>query len=130
MVTEGSFGCLGRMVKAAIQKFRETWFFWAFCFCFGFLSGRLPAGARMPWPIWAAFSFVFALLVAIWVVADAKHRQRTLSYGFPALTFFIWPIFAPLYLFQTRGVRAFLSLICFAFFYYLSAAIGILVAGL
>jgi hypothetical protein len=115
------------MIKSVIPKLRETWFFWVFCFCFGFVAGRLPGGARMPWQTMAAFSLVFALLIAVWVIADAKRRQRTLSYGFSALTFLIWPVFAPLYLFQTRGIRAFLSLFGFAICYYICAAIGVLV---
>ena len=115
------------MIKLAINKVRETWFFWIFCFCFGFAAGRLHGDVRMPWHTLAAFSLVFALLVAIWIVADAKRQQRTLSYGFSALTFFIWPIFAPFYLFQTRGVRALLSLLGFVVAYYVSTVIGVLI---
>jgi hypothetical protein len=115
------------MIKAVIQKVRETWFFWAFCFFFGFVSGRYGGEARMPWHILAGFSLVFALMIAVWVVADAKRRQRTLSYGFPALAFLIWPVFGPLYLFQTRGIRAFLSLFTFTICYFISAAAGVLV---
>jgi hypothetical protein len=42
------------------------------------------------------------------------ERQRPLCYDYDALVFFAWPIVVPVYLFQTRGVRAFLTLRCFA----------------
>jgi hypothetical protein len=96
-----------------------------FFFC-GIAMGRVSDG-HVSWRFRVVFSLAFALFVAIWVVADAKRRQRTLSFGFPALTFFFWPVFAPLYLFQTRGIRAFLSLLGFAVAYYISAVIGVLI---
>jgi hypothetical protein len=48
------------------------------------------------------------------VIADARKRGRRLCYDFDSFVFFIWPIIVPVYLFQTRGVRAFLTLLCFA----------------
>jgi hypothetical protein len=112
------------MAHSLIKIARETWFFWALFLCVGFAFGRFYTTGHVAWQFRFAFSFVFAILVAAWVMADAKRRQRTLSFGFPALVFFIWPIFAPVYLFQTRGVRAFLSLLGFAIAYYISTVAG------
>ena len=71
------------------------------------------------------FGLVFALLIAMWVAADARRRQRQMGYGFPALVFVLWPIFAPIYLFQTRGIRAFLSLFAFVAMVFITAGIGV-----
>jgi hypothetical protein len=57
---------------------------------------------------------IFALFITIWVVTDSKRRHRTLSFRFTALTFFLWLIIVPLYLYRTRGFRALLSLLGFA----------------
>jgi hypothetical protein len=54
------------------------------------------------------------LVIASWVTADARKRGRQLCYDYDSFVFFAYPILAPVYLFQTRGVRAFLTLVCFA----------------
>lgn len=56
----------------------------------------------------------FALVIAAWVSADAQKRQRPLCYDYDSLVFFFWPIVVPIYLFRTRGMRALLTLLCFA----------------
>jgi hypothetical protein len=54
----------------------------------------------------AAF-YLLPASIALWIVADAHERGRSTSYDFGSLVFFLWPLVAPIYLFQTRGVRAF-----------------------
>jgi hypothetical protein len=54
-----------------------------------------------------------AWVISIWVLRDAHKRGRRLFYDYGMFVFFCWPIVAPVYLFQTRGVRAFLTLLCF-----------------
>lgn len=68
----------------------------------------LPARADL------ASRFAFPLVVASWVMADARRRGRRLCHDYDSFVFFVWPILVPIYLFQTRGVRAFLTLLCFA----------------
>jgi hypothetical protein len=53
------------------------------------------------------------LVISTWVLRDAHKRGRQLFYDYGMFVFFWWPIVAPVYLFQTRGVRAFLTLLCF-----------------
>jgi len=48
----------------------------------------------------------FASSLALWVLADARQRRRSLPYDFDAFVFFAWPFIVPIYLFQTRGWRA------------------------
>jgi hypothetical protein len=54
-----------------------------------------------------------ALVISTWVPHDARKRGRQLFYDYGMFVFFCWPIVAPVYLFQTRGARAFLTLLCF-----------------
>ncbi len=70
----------------------------------GELSGRVDSISRV----------ALALIMAAWVSADAQKRKRRLYYDYDSFVFFVWPILVPIYLFQTRGVRAFLTLLCFA----------------
>lgn len=45
--------------------------------------------------------------LGLWVLADARQRQRRLPYDFGSFVFFAWPVVVPIYLFSTRGWRAF-----------------------
>ena len=58
-------------------------------------------------------SWALALVVSLWVLRDASKRGRQLFYDYGMFVFFCWPIVAPVYLFQTRGVRAFITLLRF-----------------
>ena len=58
--------------------------------------------------------FAFTIILSSWVAADARARECNLCYDFDSFVFFAWPIVLPDYLFRTRGLRAFLSLLCFA----------------
>jgi len=42
------------------------------------------------------------------------QTSRRLCYDYDSFVFFAWPVVVPVYLFQTRGARAFLTLLCFA----------------
>ena len=48
--------------------------------------------------------------VALWVLRDARHRRRSLPYDFDTFVFYTWTFLVPVYLFQTRGWRAFATL--------------------
>lgn len=57
--------------------------------------------------------YALMLVMAAWVMADARKRGRRLCHDYDSFVFFAWPIVVPIYLFQTRGARAFLTLLCF-----------------
>ena len=63
------------------------------------------------------------------VTADARARGRSLCYDFDTFILFAWPIVLPCYLFQTRGLRAFLSLLYFAGLCLAAALFGGMVYG-
>jgi hypothetical protein len=69
--------------------------------------GELPKSAELVSRIALPF------IIASWVVADAHKRGRRLCYDFDAFVYFAWPVVVPIYLFQTRGARAFITLLCF-----------------
>ena len=56
----------------------------------------------------------FSTIIAWWVMADARKRDHRLCYDYDSFVFFAWPLVVPVYLFRTRGLRAFLTLLCFA----------------
>ena len=77
-------------------------------------AGDLPKGANI------ASRAAFSLILALWVITDAQKRRRSVCYDYDSFVFFAWPVVVPIYLFRTRGLRAFLTVFCFA---------GICVAG-
>ena len=51
--------------------------------------------------------YLFAASIAVWVQRDVIRRGRSMPYDFDSLIFIFWPIATPVYLFRTRGWRAF-----------------------
>jgi hypothetical protein len=45
--------------------------------------------------------------IALWIQTDAQTRGRRMPYDFDSLVFVFWPFVTPVYLFRTRGWRAF-----------------------
>ena len=62
----------------------------------------------------AAANFALSLIIASWLTADARKRNRNLPYDFDGLVFFFWPLILPIYLLQTRKLRIFLTLLLFS----------------
>jgi hypothetical protein len=79
-------------------------------FALGFFIGHgaLPPLADL------ASRVAFGLVLSSWVVADARKHRRGVCYDYDSFVYFAWLIAVPIHLFQTRGVRAFLTLLCFA----------------
>jgi hypothetical protein len=70
-------------------------------------DGEIPARADL------LSRVALALVIAGWVMADARKRGRRLCYDYDNFVFFAWPVVVPIYLFQTRGLRAFYTAMCF-----------------
>jgi hypothetical protein len=85
-----------------------------FAFAYGIISGLTQGEAQLPSNAELVSSFALPFLVTFWVTTDARIRHRDLCYDFDTFIFFGWPVLVPVYLFQTRGIRAFLTLLCFA----------------
>ena len=86
---------------------------WTLMIAWGVVSGLGPEGAEPPRAVSMLGKTVFSMTVAAWVMADARKRGRKTCYDFDSMLYFAWPVIAPVYLFQTRGLRALLTLLCF-----------------
>ena len=62
--------------------------------------------------------------IALWILADARRRGQSLHYDAGSFFFFAWPVLAPIYLFSTRGWRAFSVLGWFLLLYLAAAFFG------
>src|ERR1043166_1994108 len=61
-------------------------------------------------------------IIALWFVRDAHEHGRKTIYDFGSFLFFLWPVMAPIYLFQTRGLRAFSTIGLFFVVFFSSIA--------
>jgi len=61
--------------------------------------GGLPAIAAL------VASYLLPASIALGGSADARDQRYRAPYDFDSLVFFLWPVLAPIYLFQTRGWR-------------------------
>ena len=95
------------MVRWLKSLTAPTILLWLFALTYGIASGLVSDHAGL------VSSILFPFLLAFWVVADARRRHRSLCYDFGTFVFFGWPVVVPVYLFQTRGTRAFLTLLYF-----------------
>jgi hypothetical protein len=107
-----------------------TLMLWLYAIAVGIASGLFLG--RGPLPTLADFAsrVALSLVISSWVVADAQKRRRGLCYDYDSFVYFAWPIVVPIYLFQTRGVRAFLTLLCFAGISLVAALVALAVSFL
>lgn len=82
---------------------------WFYFLALGFASevahDNLPKRADL------AASVGFGLIISYWVISDARKRGRTLCYDYDSFVYFAWYFVVPVYLFRTRGPRAFLTML-------------------
>ena len=98
------------MPKWLQEMFAPTLMLWLFAVAFALASAISSDGAGMPKRAELASSVALPLVVSSWVMADARKRGRQLCYDFDSFVYFAWPVVVPVYLFQTRGARAFLTM--------------------
>ena len=101
-----------------------TLMLWLCAVSFGIASALDPSGEGIPKRAELLSTIAFSLVIASWVVADARKRGRRLCYDFDSFVYFAWPIVVPVYLFQTRGLRAFVTMLCFAGIWLVSAIVA------
>ena len=76
------------------------------------IAHGIVAALSMPKRAEIVDAVALSLVVSLWVIADARKRRRTLCYDYDSFVYFLWLFILPVYLFQTRGLRAFLTLLC------------------
>jgi len=91
-----------------------TLMLWLFAIALGVASVADPEGGDLSKRAELGARIAFPLVVSGWVMADARKRGRQVCYDYDSFVYFAWPVVVPVYLFQTRGARAFLTLLCFA----------------
>lgn len=62
--------------------------------------------------------------IALWVLEDARRRGQSLHYDAGSFVFFAWPVLVPIYLFSTRGWRAFAAIGWFLLLYVAAVLFG------
>src|SRR5438034_8113720 len=88
-----------------------TLMLWLCAVALGVAYGLVPSGAELPARTDMISRLAFPLVVASWVLADVRKRGRRLCYDYDSFVFFAGLVIVPIYLFQTRGLRAFLTLL-------------------
>ena len=101
------------MSKWLQKMMTPTGLLWLYALAFGIATGVGAEGAEMPKRAGLLASVTWSFLVSLWVTTDAHKRGRQLCYDCDSFVYFAWPLVVPVYLFQTRGVRAFLTLLGF-----------------
>ncbi len=104
-----------------------TLMLWFFAVAFGIALGLGVEGGETPKRAELAARVALSLVVALWAIADARKRGRRLCYDYDSFVYFAWPVMVPVYLFQTRGARAFLTLLCFAGLWLIAALAAVVV---
>lgn len=96
---------------------------WVYALVFSVITVTAPGGES---PRRAEFvaNVALSFILSWWVINDARKRGRTLCYDYDAFVYFAWPVVIPVYLFQTRGLRALLSLLGFAALWFSAALIA------
>ena len=103
-----------RMPKWLQGMVGPTLTLWLYAAVHGVAAALSPDSPELPGRAKLVSTVALPLIVALWVVADARKRGRQLCYDFDSFSYFAWPFVVPFYLFQTRGVRALITLLCFA----------------
>jgi hypothetical protein len=114
------------MPKWLQEMIAPTLMLWFCAVAIGVASAIGP-GVQMPKRAELASSVALPLVLASWVMADARKRGHRLCYDFDSFVYFAWPVVVPVYLFQTRGTRAFLTLLCFAGIWLVAAILAFIV---
>jgi hypothetical protein len=96
-----------------LKMLTPTMMLWLYAIATGIATAVSPEGSSFG-NVQLVARVALALIIASWVASDAKKRQKQLCYDYDSFIFFAWPIVVPVYLFKTRGWRAFLTLFCFA----------------
>lgn len=100
---------------------------WCFWVCYVFGGSASPDLSQVPL-FEVAFTTGFALCLASWWLKDARQRGIGGIYDFDTFCFATWTLFLPVYLFHTRGVRAFTMLGIFILLVVSASVIGFLLA--
>jgi hypothetical protein len=89
--------------------FLPTLMLWLYVIAIGIAAGLAPDGGTLSSKVDYLSRIAFSFILASWLIADARKRRQRLCYDYDTFAFFAWPVVLPVYLFRTRGMRAFLT---------------------
>src|SRR4051794_6769649 len=101
------------MKKLFEGTYAATVMLWVYALAFA-IGTAVTAGGELPVRAAIASQVAMSLILGWWVEADARKRGRRLCYDYGSFVYFLWPVVVPVYLFRTRGLHAFITLLCFA----------------
>lgn len=101
---------------------------WLFAIVDGIASGVASGGPRLSSSAELVASYTLSFLLSFWVITDARERRRCLCYDFDSFVFLGWPLLVPVYLFQTRGIRALWTLLLFVSMWLFAWGVAMLVS--
>ena len=73
-----------------------------------------------------AFQVGFVTCITTWVLKDATRRKLRPCYDYDTFVFYAWMLLVPIYLFQTRSLKALATLGWFALLAASAACVGAL----
>jgi|GEM_PF-6111661 len=112
------------MTKRLRDDLRSVPFWVGFAFLLLYTFMTYVLGQDLPERSQLAGSAIMLVCVSWWLVDDARRIRFILPMGYGMLILFYLPIFGPIYLFQTRGPWAFVSIGL-----YLFVALCVIAAG-
>ena len=94
---------------------KDLLFVWLFVAVAAFWSATHGQGDKAPSAAveWLC-SVGFATCLTSWVMKDALQRRQQPCYDYDSFVFSAWMLIVPLYLFQSRGVKALITMGWFA----------------
>ena len=100
-----------------------TLMLWLYAMAFA-VASALTSDGRLPDRADHISQITLPFILASWVTADAHKRRKELCYDYDSFVFLASPIAVPVYLFRTRGARAFLTFLCFAGIWLVAMLLG------
>jgi hypothetical protein len=85
---------------------RPTTVLWA-CWLAAWLAGFGYLGQHS---VYVLMVYALPLVLSSWVMADMRRRGEAPCYDYSTWVFLNWPVVLPVYLFQTRGKKAWLTI--------------------
>jgi hypothetical protein len=80
----------------------------------GLLTVCLVSGESPSTPFKAVASFSWSMLLALWIIIDARRRSRVPCFDFGLFCYLFLPVVVPWYCFWSRGWRGVLTLAALA----------------
>jgi hypothetical protein len=93
-----------------VKENSPTLLLWIYAILVPLIMNMAPLHSETIHMLW---SWGLPLVLVAWVINDSRKRHISLCFDYDTFMFFAWPFLLPLYLFRTRGPRAFIPIAWF-----------------